>query len=142
MGVFIEVQDEPRLFRTVNLPPQRFPLPLAAGARASPLHLLTGLVGALCLFGAIAVPIAAPAWMRSIPDALVAIVVGLFMAVVGLCFAAAALTALLDLMRSSPLLVLEEDTFLDRRLMQRPLPGPTSCGQGSPTREAGPAAFT
>jgi hypothetical protein len=123
MGTVIEVPAEPTLLGRFNPPPQRLRLPLRAGPRGSLFHVAAGLIGALFLFGAAAMLVAGPAfWLRSTRDALIFVAMFPFTAVMGLCSGAAALTAALDLTRSFPLMVLEEDTLLDKRLMRRPIP--------------------
>jgi hypothetical protein len=117
----IEEPAEPTFFDRYNPPPQRLALPLSAGPRFSIALPLAGAIGALFLFPTVLVLIAAPTLVLGIRDVLL-VTLGLpAIGAFGLCLAAAALTALRDLVRGSPLLVLAEDTFVDTRTMRRPV---------------------
>jgi hypothetical protein len=117
----IEVPAEPTFFDRYNPPPQRLALPLSAGPRFSIALALAGAMGALFLFATVLVLIAAPTLALGIRDALFVTLGLTAIGAFGVCFTAAALAALRDLAKGSPLLVLAEHTLLDRRLMRRPV---------------------
>ena len=114
----IEIPGEPDLFKTVNLPSEFVPLPLQVGARGQPMAILIGLFGALLLFGAVAALLGARNTVQSYQGITGSLALGLFLGAAGVCAVAAAATAMADLGRRFPLLILDADGILDKRSVQ------------------------
>lgn len=115
---FMEVPGEVTLLRTVNIPPERVVLPLEAGPHIPGLLLVAGVFGVLgvpLLLGGLAALLGLVA-SGNLKSAMVGMLAGGLLGLPGTLFTGIALVSVSDLLRGSPLLVLDADGFRDIRL--------------------------